>query len=84
MPAITTASLTIRGRVHSRVVSAYVDGTQITLGADKTFAHTFTVPASGMLTFTTIDSKGYSESRAVKVTTTSQAAPPPPMPSAPA
>lgn len=84
MPALTTASLTIRGRVHSRVVSVYVDGNEITLAADKTFAHTFTVPTSGILNFTTFDSQGYSESRAVKVTTTSQAAPPPPMPSAPA
>jgi hypothetical protein len=84
MPSITAASLTIRGRVNSRVVSVYVDGSEITLAADKTFAHTLAAPASGMLTFTTIDSNGYSESRAVTVTTTAQAAPPPAMPSAPA
>lgn len=70
-PLITTASLTFRGRVNSRVAKVFVDGVEITLGADKTFAHTVTAPANSMLTFTTIDNDGHSESRAVKVVTTS-------------
>jgi hypothetical protein len=70
-PLITTASLTLRGRVNTRVAKVFVDGVEITLGTDKAFAHIFTAPTSGMMTFTTIDSDGHSESRAVTVVTTS-------------
>jgi hypothetical protein len=53
------------------VAKVFVDGVEITLGTDKAFAHIFTAPTSGMMTFTTIDSDGHSESRAVTVVTTS-------------
>lgn len=79
-PVITTASLTLRGRVNSRVAKVFVDGVEIILAADKTFAHTFTAPSNGVLAFTTIDHDGVSQSRAVQVVSTSQDAPPPAMP----
>jgi hypothetical protein len=80
IPSITDATLTLRGRVNSRVAKVFVDGAEITLAADKTFIYSLTAPASKLINFTTVDNDGHSETRAVQVTRTSQAAPPPPIP----
>ena len=83
---ITETKLTLRGRVNSRVVKVFVGTTEIILGADKTFSHQVTASNSDggsmLLTFTTIDSNGLSESRPVRIATAFPAAPPP-VPSAP-
>jgi hypothetical protein len=77
---ITETKLTIRGRVNRRVVKVFVGSTEITLAADKTFAHQVTASKSDggslLVTFTTIDSNGLSESRPVHIATTFQNAPP--------
>ncbi len=83
---ITETKLTLRGQVHSRVAKVLVGSTEITLNDDKTFSHQVTAinndGGSMMLTFTTIDYYGRSESRPVRFTTAFVAAPPP-VPSAP-
>jgi hypothetical protein len=77
MPSITSATITLRGRVNSRVVSLSANGAAVTLAADKTFAHTLTAPDDALVTFTTVASDGVAESRVVRLTRTPQAAPPP-------
>ena len=66
MAAITSVTVTLRGRVNSRVAKLFANGVEITLAADKSWSHVVTAPV-GMQTvsMTTIDSSGLSETRAV-------------------
>ena len=66
MAAITTVTVTLRGRVNSRVVKLFANGVEITLAADKSWAHVATAPVgTASLSMTTIDSSGLAETRAV-------------------
>lgn len=66
MAAITSVTVTLRGRVNSRVVKLFANGAEITLAADKSWSHAVTVPVGTMsLSMTTVDSAGLSETRAV-------------------
>lgn len=67
MAAITSVTVTLRGRVNSRVVKLFANGSEITLAADKSWSHTVSdlPPGTRTLSMTTIDSSGLSETRAV-------------------
>jgi hypothetical protein len=67
MAAITSTSITLRGRVNSRVTTLYANGTPVTLGGDHTFAHTVIAGADQLVTLTTIDAQGLTETRAVRI-----------------
>ena len=77
MAALTTSAITLRGRVNSRVVKLFANGSEVALAADKTFAHPLVLtipPGSGVATdhdklvkLTTIDAQGLSETRTVRV-----------------
>lgn len=80
-PSISAATITIRGQVNRQVTTVLVDNVVIDLHADKTFTHSFIAPAHGLIQFTTRDTRGVSETRALQIDTTNQAAAPP-MPTA--
>jgi hypothetical protein len=75
--ALTVSTITLRGRVNSRVVRLFADGAEIVLAADKSFAHAVTLavpPGSGvpsdhdrLVKLTTIDAQGLSETRIVRI-----------------
>lgn len=66
MAAITSVTVTLRGRVNSRVVKLFANGSEITLATDKSWSHAVTVPpGTRSLSMTTIDGSGLSETRAV-------------------
>lgn len=77
MAALTTSTITLRGRVNSRVVQVFANGSAVTLTADKTFAHSVVLtipPGSGvasdhdkLVKLTTIDAQGLSETRTVRI-----------------
>ena len=77
MATLTTSTITLRGRVNSRVVSLFANGSAVTLTADKTFAHPLVLaipPGSGvasdhdkLVKLTTIDAGGLSETRTVRI-----------------
>lgn len=78
MAAITSVTVTLKGRVNSRVVKLFANGVEIPLAADKTWAHAMTAPStSALLSMTTIDSSGLSETRAVLVESLTVPAPVP-------
>lgn len=66
MAAITSVTVTLRGRVNSRVVKLFANGVEIVLATDKSWSHEVTAPVgTASLSMTTIDSSGLSETRAV-------------------
>jgi hypothetical protein len=66
MAAITSLTVTLSGRVNSRVVKLFANGTEIVLAANKTWSHALTVtPGTRSLSMTTYDSSGLAETRAV-------------------
>jgi hypothetical protein len=68
MAAITSLTVTLAGRVNSRVVKLFANGAEIALAADKSWAHAVAVtPGTRSLSMTTIDSSGLSETRAVLI-----------------
>ena len=67
MAAITSVTVTLKGRVNSRVVKLFANGSEVTLAADKSWSHVQPdlVPGTSSLSMTTIDNAGLSETRSV-------------------
>ena len=66
MAAITSFTVTLRGRVNSRVVKLFANGVELTLAADKSWSQVVTAPVgTRSISMTTIDNSGLSETRAV-------------------
>lgn len=66
MADIASATVTLRGKVASRVVSLTANGVAVTLTSGS-FAHTVAVTADRLVLLTTIDLDGRSESRAIRI-----------------
>lgn len=67
MAAITSATVTLRGSVDSRVVSLTANGTPVTINGDRSFAHAVTVTPDRLVLLTSIDDEGRSESRTIRI-----------------
>jgi hypothetical protein len=72
MADITTISVTLRGKVSSRVVTLHANGAPVTLNNDNTYAHTLVLPVgsshlTASVSLTTVDQDGLSETRAVLI-----------------
>jgi hypothetical protein len=64
MAAITSVTITLRGRVGSRVAQLFANGVAVPLTGDNTWVHQTTVPlGTKSITLTAYDGKGASESR---------------------
>jgi hypothetical protein len=66
MATITSATVTLRGSVASRVVSLRANGVAVTLSG-RSFAHAVPVTADRLVLLTTIDQDGRAETRTVRI-----------------
>ena len=69
MATIAQTTVTLRGRVSSRVVSLTANGDPVAIAGDRSFAHSLPVAGSTdrLVLLTTTDSDGRSQTRSVRI-----------------
>jgi hypothetical protein len=77
MATITQSRITIHGSTKDDVAKLLVNGTEVTVYANKTFSYTIAAPAHNaevQLIFTAVNTQGVSETRSVLVSTADRVA----------
>ncbi len=66
MATLTTSTITLHGRVNSRIQKLFANGSEVALIA-QAFSLTLPTPTDALVTLTTVDAQGLSETRALRL-----------------